>query len=239
LNSFEKTIYPFSKEVWILLILSYLIGTIVIMIVENLHKKVQNFIFGFRIDTPHLNMFSIFMGVSLPKLPSRNFSRFLMMSFVLFTLVIRTAYIGSYFEIISSNTHLKDPETIDELVENGVLFKGFLVYSSVFGNKSEKSRKIMSRMKFFEKNEELNQLLMQFQIDKIHKNTAIINTSTFFKFFINQQLKQSENKNINFKILKEYLSSNSVVILTPKDYFLLDSINLWIERLNSAGIINF
>lgn len=51
------------------------------------------------------------------KLPGRNFARFILMLFVLFSLVMRTAYQGKQFEFIQKEMRKKNVQTIDELVK--------------------------------------------------------------------------------------------------------------------------
>lgn len=50
-------------------------------------------------------------------LPGRNFSRYLLTLFILFCLVIRTAYQGKQFELLQKDIRPADVESIDEMIE--------------------------------------------------------------------------------------------------------------------------
>lgn len=51
-------------------------------------------------------------------LPNRNFARFLLMNFILFCLIMRTAYQGKQFEFMQQDIRRPDVETIEEMIEN-------------------------------------------------------------------------------------------------------------------------
>ncbi len=59
-------------------------------------------------------------------LPGRNFARFNLMVFILFSLVVRTAYQGVQFDMMLKEMRPKDVKTIDELLE-----KNFTIYGLV------------------------------------------------------------------------------------------------------------
>lgn len=52
------------------------------------------------------------------QLPGRNFSRFLLVSFMLFSLVMRTAYQGKQFQFMQNEMRRPDVKTIDEMIES-------------------------------------------------------------------------------------------------------------------------
>lgn len=56
-------------------------------------------------------------------LPGRNFARFILMLYILFCLVVRTAYQGKQFEFMSKEMRRPDVKTLDEFIrENFTLF---------------------------------------------------------------------------------------------------------------------
>lgn len=57
-------------------------------------------------------------GSGLRVLPGRNFARFLLLSFVLFCLVIRTAYQGKQFEFIQKDMQKGNIKTIEQMIES-------------------------------------------------------------------------------------------------------------------------
>lgn len=119
LHPLEKLIYPFTFSSWLVLIGFLLFGLFVIFMTKRQNSTIKNFVFGTKVNHPNLNIFAGFIGQPQSRLPGRNFSRFLLMNFLLFALVIRTAYQGKMFELMKLN--LKHPEatSLDELYENG------------------------------------------------------------------------------------------------------------------------
>jgi hypothetical protein len=64
-----------------------------------------------------LHIFSIFFGISQPKLPTSNFARIILITFVYFCLVIRVAYQGVQYELICKDLRKPAPKTIDQVFE--------------------------------------------------------------------------------------------------------------------------
>lgn len=55
-------------------------------------------------------------------LPGRNFSRFLLTLYILFCLIIRTAYQGKQFEFLQKDMRPANVETIDEMIARNFTF---------------------------------------------------------------------------------------------------------------------
>lgn len=137
-TSFEKLFKPFQMTVWIYVIVVVVIGFIVICLTKSQNKSVQHFVFGEGVSYQHLNMLLIFVGGSQHSLPRYNFSRFLLMTFILFCLVGRTLYQGSLYKFIQKDDQAAEIATIDELVEQGFDFymyntyQEFVQYSKIY-----------------------------------------------------------------------------------------------------------
>lgn len=58
-----------------------------------------------------------FIGGSQKILPKTNFARFLLMMFLMNSLVIRTLYQGSFYQIMQSNNQQKEAQSINEMLE--------------------------------------------------------------------------------------------------------------------------
>lgn len=121
-TNFEKLIYPFDKLLWILIITSFIIGVFAIFIIKRHSTDTQNFVFGTGIKSPYLNMFIGFIGGTQVVLPKRNFARFLLMIFLMHSLVMRTLYQGSFYKLMQSSKHHKEIDSIEELVEKDFKF---------------------------------------------------------------------------------------------------------------------
>lgn len=139
-GSFEKLLQPFEYIVWIILGLTLAVAVVVILTLNLKFVPARSFIFGAGIRYPLYNMLTAALGGSQKKLPQRNFSRFLLMMFVILCLVIRSAYQGALFKFLQSDDHRKDVETIDDMVEQN--FEIFMYPSQIdlFDDERKKSR---------------------------------------------------------------------------------------------------
>lgn len=116
-TNFEKLFLAFDSKVWIWIGVTFSVAFVVIFGLKFTSKTVQKFVFGSRVTAPWFNVVSVFFGIGQVTLPQRNFSRFLLMSFILYSLIIRTAYQGRSFEILQEPIYKKAVTTVGELGE--------------------------------------------------------------------------------------------------------------------------
>lgn len=121
-TTFEKLVFPFSYFLWITISVVNVVAFLVVFIVKLCSKTIQDFVFGTGVKHPYMNMYIGFMGGAQDLLPRRNFARFILMNYLLYALVIRTLYQGSYYRFLQSNRHHKRFESVKEMVENDFLF---------------------------------------------------------------------------------------------------------------------
>jgi Ligated ion channel L-glutamate- and glycine-binding site len=122
LSAIERLVYPFQPLLWTSICVCFLVGIIVIFVIKLKSKKIQDFVFGTDVTNPYLKIFEAFIGVSQNKLPRRNFARFLLMIFLIYSLIIRTIYQASFYEILRSNKGYGEVQTIDEMIEKDFKF---------------------------------------------------------------------------------------------------------------------
>lgn len=86
----EKLLLPFDFQIWIWFSVVFAVAYLVVFIVSNFSDtEVKVLIVGKKVKAPAVNVFLIFMGGGLIVLPSKNFPRFLIMSFILYCLIMR------------------------------------------------------------------------------------------------------------------------------------------------------
>lgn len=133
LSPYEKLFLPFDRLTWICLIITFTSAFTTIMIASHLPRRVQQLLFGERVRMPAYNVLGTFFGISQLQLPTSNFPRIILMFFILFCLIIRTAYQGVFFEIMTTDPRKSLPLTIEDLY-----FKNFTVYSlTVYKDKAD------------------------------------------------------------------------------------------------------
>jgi hypothetical protein len=114
-NSYEKLVMPFDAATWFLLILTFIIAFTVIFCAKKSSQAVRNRIYGRGVNTPAFNVVGTFFGIGQVRLPVESFPRFILMCFILFCLIFRTAYQGVLFDIMSKDMRKPPPKTIEDL----------------------------------------------------------------------------------------------------------------------------
>lgn len=141
-TSFEKLLLPLDTETWILTILFFICGFIVIIIVKSRSEIVRNFVFGANVYNPMFNMMIAFFGQGQMTLPGRNFSRYILIIFILFSLIIRTGYQGLQFELMLKVNVICTFQHI-LMQQSFMFFSEFLNYLFIYIRMSERSRPIV------------------------------------------------------------------------------------------------
>lgn len=239
----EKLIKPFNLVVWVFLIGSYVIGLIVIRIVNVFGSmRIKNFVYGTRVLHPHLNMFSTFMGLSHTRLPNRNFSRFLLMNFIIFSLNIRTIYMGMFFKNIHLTLHHGHYRKLSDVSEKNLTFTlGNWLYN-MLDNQTTVTRNLFKNRFLLNSTEQLSQVMIDQSRMEEEQYVAVIPNSNYdydnHNYMRNQfksDVKLDPPPFLN--VLEEVLQIFPVVIYTTKNHYLINSLNNWIELLRSAGLI--
>ena len=119
----EKMFLPFDTKTWIAIIVTLSIGVVVIQIVNRCPVEIQHFIFGRDIQTPMVNFVSTILIGSQFKTPGRNFARFILMMFIIWCLIIRTAYQSVMFTNLQQDLRKPGIKSVRELFDrNFTLF---------------------------------------------------------------------------------------------------------------------
>lgn len=126
---YEKLFLPFDFFVWSLITLVFFMTFVTIGLVNLTNEKVQRTVFGTNVKTPSLNIAIIFFGLSMNVLPRKNFSRVILMIFILYSLIIRTAWQGKMFEFMQKNITKSEVHSIEEMLEKNYTF--YLGYNLV------------------------------------------------------------------------------------------------------------
>jgi hypothetical protein len=129
---YEKFILPFDLQTWILLFVTFLITFLTIMIINRLSKTTQTIVYGDNVATPIWNVIRIFFGIAQTKLPSKKFSRFILMMFIFFCLIFRTCFQSKFFEFMTSEPRHPAPRTIDELRDRKYELYTLMSYKPLF-----------------------------------------------------------------------------------------------------------
>ena len=114
-DSYAKLIFPFDYWTWIFLLVVFGCTFFTIFLIAFLPCKLHNIVYGENVMTPALNVGAIFFGMSQTQVSFRNFPRIILITYILFCLVMRTAYQGVLFELIAADIRKPLPKTFHDL----------------------------------------------------------------------------------------------------------------------------
>lgn len=93
-DNYEKMLLPFDVPTWICFCLVFVFSFLGIIVINKQKKSVKDIFFGEGVKWPSFNVIGAFFGIGQTKVPESNFGRIMLMNFIIFCLLIRTAYQG-------------------------------------------------------------------------------------------------------------------------------------------------
>lgn len=120
-NGYEKMILPFDEKTWMWIEITFVAAFVTIFLLRFVRPDIGNFVIGRRTAAPILNVLRIFFGQA-STFPRRSFARFLLLVFILFSLIIRTAYQGKTFEFLQKEMRKQTVKTIEEMIDQNFTF---------------------------------------------------------------------------------------------------------------------
>jgi hypothetical protein len=122
ISGYEKLKFPFDNDTWILIFFFFATAYLVIFIINFASIKIRNLVFGEYVNSPTFNVLAHFFGLGQNHLPRRSFPRFLVMSFIIYSLIIRTAWQGKIFEFMNKEIRKPEVTSVDEAIEKDYEF---------------------------------------------------------------------------------------------------------------------
>lgn len=129
---YEKLLLPFDDTTWIFFIAVFIYAFMCILVINLVSRNFQDMFYGENVKTPAFNVVGTFFGISQTTLPDANFPRILLVTFIWYCLILRTAYQSLLFEYVATDMRKPSPTTIDELVDQGFnIFTEQLTYDGI------------------------------------------------------------------------------------------------------------
>jgi hypothetical protein len=239
-TNWEKVLLPFDEEIWKFLVITFGLAFSSVFLVNRMPKYFKNLVFGEGIKIPAYNILGTFFGIGQLKLPEGNFARILLMIFILFCLIVRTAYQGKFyinigrtllnrdpvlgvlFEMMTKEIHKKPPETIEDLYNRNftiISVNASWSWELLTGMIPENHRpKILNYS-----TADFNQFLRD----------QLYNESEKFAVFLMEQELFRRAKGVQ---LKEVLFTDTVGIMTGRNQFIFRLTEETLRDLISGGI---
>lgn len=152
LGTFEKLVFPFTPPSWILVSSCFSIALLLIFTIKRRSYSVQSFVFGTGVRRNYMNLYIGCIGGTQQILPKRNFARFLLMVFLMYSLVIRTLYQGSYYQLVQSSKQYGEVKSIDEMVQKGFTFYIALGIVDLFQGHQALSKRFLNSTRSLKEN---------------------------------------------------------------------------------------
>jgi len=117
-SEWEKLFLAFDIVTWCLIIFTFVIAFVAINIINCFaSQSARNFIYGKDVKTPSINVLIAFFGLGQTILPTRSFARFLLMLWIIWSLIFRTCYQGKLFEYLSGDGRKPQIQSIGEMLD--------------------------------------------------------------------------------------------------------------------------
>jgi len=122
-TEWEKLFLAFDLITWCLIVATFAAAFATIIIINNFApRSVRDFVFGRNVTTPALNVLAAFFGLGQIILPRRNFARFLLMLFIIWSMIFRTCYQGLLFEYLQGDGRKPPIKSIQELLNRNLTY---------------------------------------------------------------------------------------------------------------------
>lgn len=225
LSAFEKLIKPFSIDAWTLLLVYFIAACIFVCVLGYLSREAYNFVISEKIQQPVLNMLVGIFGLSSHVLPKRNFSRYMLMQFLILCLVIRSIYQGKLFTMLQSELRESNVDWIDEVQKRDMYF---YTYESM-------SRR-MSGFKF----QDRIKVIKSAELEKYMKMTLDANFDGIVFNYMTQVLYLDGlyYREYNYLIAREVFVTNQFVFYFQQNHFLVNNVDRNIELFRQSGLID-
>lgn len=130
-DGYEKLILPFDRPTWAWIAVTFVSAFVAIFALRFVNPEIKIFVIGRCTKNPMLNVIRAFFGISQTICPGKNFARYLLMMFILFSLVIRTAYQGVMFTFLQQEIRKPTVTSTDEMIDQNFTFympNGFKIF---------------------------------------------------------------------------------------------------------------
>ena len=116
----ERMFMMFSLELWIAIAITLSIAIFATIMLKFVSKKIRDFIVGRYVNNPTMNIISIFLTGSQFKTPGRNFARFLLILFIIWSLIIRNCHQSMLFQLLQADLRRPAMQTLDAIFESNL-----------------------------------------------------------------------------------------------------------------------
>jgi hypothetical protein len=250
---YEKILLPFDELTWYLLLGTFGFSFGAIFAVSLMRKRWQDVVYGEGVRMPAYNVVGTFFGISQMRLPTTFFARALLLHFIWFCLIFRTAYQGVFFEMFTTDMRKPQPRTFNDLIERNYTIKGntFFFVTMAHWRKINPFASYNESLKDFTdlvdelKRENYSEVHGNFEFyqseDDVFNNICdvLMNSSAKTAYLGNFNFITRVQQNCSFEpeVLEEVMYENVVGLTLSIHHYLYSYIANVTQRLVEAGIV--
>ncbi|XP_073832584.1 uncharacterized protein [Musca autumnalis] len=229
LTPFERLIKPFNSAVWSCFNISLCLALVCIFYIKILGKShLMNFVFGQGNRTPFTNLLNTLFGgvMSSRNIPQKNFARYLLAVWMLYTFVLRSAYSGELFNIQQDGTGQNTLQTLREVVANNYTIFTYGVLQNII-----RTAIPGGNIQTFDKENTLTNVLKTIsEPDSRHKIALTLLDSS-----INYHNQNNPTRRVH--VLKERVITAPLVFYMPRYSFLRGETSRILLRIVESGLV--
>ncbi|XP_058978072.1 uncharacterized protein LOC101891692 [Musca domestica] len=235
-TSLEILVFAFDDKTWLCLILSIQIVMAIGYLLQFQYRKctLVRIILGHpRPTTPVTNIVKLFFGQGLEILPRSNFTRFVLVLWDVYGLLMRTAYQSMLFQLLKGNLYHDPPQSLSDLIDKGcklVTTEG--TFDSI-GTVPRIEQGLIEVIKIKNTSEQSTFFYME---ENTREGNCLsgISPMDFLTYHATREKKRGV-----FFALPEKIFTQHITMYFSKHSFLINRINFLLMSLRSMGLIDF
>uniref|UniRef100_A0A240PMM0 Uncharacterized protein n=1 Tax=Anopheles atroparvus TaxID=41427 RepID=A0A240PMM0_ANOAO len=226
-TSFEKLFQPFRPLLWGA-ILAYGALGLLALVASRRRLTVRRYLVGRGVQWPGLNMLRLLFGSPLPRTPTANFPRTLLLLWMQFCFVLQIVYQGALFTFLQRATHYPPMATLDEIDRAGVRYHITESARRFF----EPFPQRLARLQFFPPGHDAIAARLRWVGRHPHDPDVTMCTRDHVAYYNRLHRRR-------LWIAREPMALYTVTVLYPKQSMLTTSFDDHIERIESSGLIKY
>lgn len=228
MSPFERLYKPFRYIIWSCFSSSLIFAVLFIYYLRFLGKSnIMDFVYGYRNRIPFTNLLStLFGGPTLTRLPYKTFARYILVVWMLYTFVLRSAYSAELFKLLQDGRARTSMSSFREVIDNNYTIYAFPAVERVVKlaapdantalvDAKNPTSKLFQRISSATNGDKIALCLLEWSILSYNQ----------------------ENPNERVDILEQPLISAPIVFYMPRHTFLRHATQQLIFRILASGLV--
>lgn len=132
LTQLEKLLLPFDRQTWIGIVATLTAAFVTIQVVSFTSKRLKYRSFGQAVGSPTMNLLNVFLCGNQTKVPKASTARFVFLSFLLWSMIIRTCFQSLSYRALQMDNRHQSLETFEDIFVNN--FSQYIAYKGIISN---------------------------------------------------------------------------------------------------------